>query len=79
MRRLTSWVAAIVVFLALWPTLCVSSEDEATTCKSALLLPLPWGESADTWGMLAAVVASAATFILIQRLMAHPKQAHVNG
>ena len=73
MRRLVSWTAAILVFLALWPTVCGGSEGGPTTCKSALLLPLPWGESADTWGMVVTVLASAATFVLIRRLWPTPK------
>lgn len=62
MRSLVPWVLGFVVLVALWPALCMSQEDRPTTCQSALLLPLPWGEGADTWGYVVAVIAASATF-----------------
>ena len=69
MRRVVPWVAASIVLVALWPTLCMSSEGGPTTCQSAVSLPLPWGESSDTWGFVAAIGASLLTFLLLRRLV----------
>jgi hypothetical protein len=59
----------MVVLVALWPAVCMSSEDGPTTCQSAVLLPLPWGDSADTWGWLAAACAAALTYVVLRRLL----------
>ena len=68
-RRLVPWAGAAIVLVALWPTLCMSSEGGPTTCTSAVLLPLPWGESADTWGMLAPIAAALLTYAVLRRLL----------
>lgn len=68
MRAAAPWIAGVVVLVALWPALCVSSEDGPTSCQSAVTLPLPWGESADTWGMVVAVAAAALTYLVVRRL-----------
>ena len=39
------------------------------TCQSAVFLPLPWGDNADTWGFLAAIGAALLTFIVLRRLL----------
>ncbi len=62
-------MAATTVLVALWPTVCMSAEGGATTCQSAVFLPLPWGESADTWGWLAAIAVALLTFIGLRRLL----------
>lgn len=69
MRKLVPWVAAFAVLVALWPTLCMTSEGGPTTCQSAVALPLPWGESADSWGMIVAAGAAALTFLVLRRLL----------
>ena len=68
-RRLSPWVAAAMVLIALWPTVCMSAEGGPTTCQSAVFLPLPWGDSADTWGMVAAVGAAVVTYFALRRLL----------
>lgn len=68
MRTLGPWLAGFVVLIALWPAVCMSEEDGPTTCQSAVLLPLPWGESADTWGMVAAAGAALLTFFAVRFL-----------
>jgi hypothetical protein len=68
-RKVIPWVAAAVVLVALWPTLCMSAEGGPTTCQSAVFLPLPWGESADTWGWLAAIAGAAITFVVLRLLL----------
>jgi hypothetical protein len=68
MRRLLPWIAAIIVLVALWPTVCASSEDGPTTCQSAFL-PLPWGDSSDTWGIAVAVAAAVLTFFILRRVV----------
>lgn len=68
-RKVIPWVAAVVVLVALWPTLCVSAEGGPTTCQSALFLPLPWGESADTWGWVAAITGAAVTLAVLRFLL----------
>lgn len=73
MRRLLPWAGAIVVLVALWPTLCMSQEGGPTSCQSAVFLPLPWGESADTWGMVAAVSAALLTFFVLRRVLRKPR------
>ncbi len=64
-RRLSAWATAILVLLALWPAVCMSSEDEPTRCQSAFFLPLPWGENADSWGIVSALAASIASYFLV--------------
>jgi hypothetical protein len=66
MRRVLPWLVAVVVLVVLWPTLCVSQEGGPTSCRSAVSLPLPWGESADTWGMVTAVVAAVVIFSVVR-------------
>ena len=68
MRGLLAGAAAAVVLVLLWPVVCMSSEGGPTSCSS-LVLPLPWGESADTWGMLAALGAAALTFAVVWLLL----------
>jgi hypothetical protein len=74
MRRLVPWLGAIAVLIALLPAVCTSSEDGATTCQSLVLLPLPWGDSADTWGYVVAFAAMLATFLAL-RLLLDPRKA----
>lgn len=69
MRRLWPFVGAAIVLVALWPTLCMSQEGGPTSCQSALFIPLPWGESADTWGMITAVAAALATYLVLRTLL----------
>ena len=69
MRRVVPWAAAIVVLVALLPAVCVSSEDGPTSCQSLVLLPLPWGDSADTWGYVVAFGAMLATFVSLRLLL----------
>jgi len=68
MRSLGPWIAGVVVLVALWPALCVSEEGGATRCQS-VLLPLPWGESADSWGMVAAVGGALLVFFAVRHLL----------
>jgi hypothetical protein len=63
------WIGGFIVLVALWPTLCMSSEDGPTSCQSAVLLPLPWGDSADTWGMLVAVGAAVLAYLAVRSLL----------
>lgn len=69
MRTVIPWLAAITVLLALLPAVCMSSEDGPTTCQSLALLPLPWGESSDTWGYAAAIGASLCTFVAVRLML----------
>jgi hypothetical protein len=62
MRTLGPWIAGFIVLVALWPTLCMSAEDGPSSCKSAVFLPLPWGESAGTWGMVVPVGAAVLAY-----------------
>ncbi len=66
MRSASAAILAGLVLVALWPTLCVSSEDGSTSCQSAVFLPLPWGESADTWGIAVAVAAALVTYFAVR-------------
>ena len=66
MRTSAPWIAGFIVLVSLWPALCVSSEYGPTSCKSGVFLPLPWGESADTWGMLMAVGAAALAYFAVR-------------
>ena len=68
MRVLVPPTAAFLVLLALLPVLGMSQEGGPTTSRS-LLLPLPWGDSADTWGYVVAFGASLLTFLLVRRLL----------
>ena len=68
MRIVSPWLAVLLVLIALWPTVCVSSETGPTSCQSAVL-PLPWGESADTWGMVVASVAAVLTYFAVRHLL----------
>ena len=69
MRTLGPWIAGFIVLVALWPTLCMSSEDGPTSCQSAVFLPLPWGESADTWGMVVALGAAVLVYFGVRYLL----------
>jgi hypothetical protein len=69
MRTLGPWMTGLVILVVLWPTTCMSSEDGPTTCRSAVSLPLPWGDSADTWGMLVAVAAASLAYVAVRRLL----------
>ncbi len=68
-RRLIPVLSALAVLVASWPVLCMSGEDEPPSCHSAVLIPLPWGESADTWGILVSIVGAVLTFLLLRRLL----------
>jgi hypothetical protein len=56
----------------------MSAEGGPTTCQSAVFLPLPWGDSADTWGVVAAIGAALLTFLglraLLRRLAEPPSE-----
>lgn len=68
---------ALAVLIALWPVLCMPEEDGPTSCQSAAFIPLPWGESADTWGMVAPIVGAVLTYLLLRRLLRrHPQHDH---
>lgn len=67
-RTVAPWAAALLVLLMLWPAPCVSSSSGSTSCQNALSLSLPWGESADTWGMVLAAGAAVVTFIVVRKL-----------
>lgn len=69
MRRLVPWLAAGLVLIVLWPTVCMSSEGGPTSCQSVVLLPLPWGDSADSWGMVVALGAALLTYAILRRLL----------
>jgi hypothetical protein len=69
MRSLAPGVTALVVLVVLWPTVCMSSEGGPTTCQSAVLLPLPWGESADTWGMGVAIAAAVLAYFAVRYVL----------
>ncbi len=73
MRRVLPWLAAVVVLVALLPAVCVSEEGGPTSCQSLVLLPLPWGENADTWGYVVAFAAMLATFLAL-RLALRPRE-----
>ena len=67
-RRLIPVACAVVVLIALWPAVCMSGEDEPTSCRS-VVIPLPWGESADSWGMVVPIVAALLTYVLLRQLL----------
>ena len=69
MRVLGPWLAGFLVLVALWPAVCMSEEDGPTSCQSAVFLPLPWGESADTWGMVVAGGAAVLTYFAVRHLL----------
>ena len=74
MRAVVPSAAAFLVFVALFPLFGMSQENEdglGTSLESSrsLLLPLPWGESADTWGYAVTFGASLLTFLLGRRLL----------
>lgn len=69
MRTLGPWITGFIVLIALWPTLCMSAEGGPTSCQSAVLLPLPWGESADTWGMGVALAAGVLAYFAVRYLL----------
>ena len=80
MRTLGPSIAGFIVLIALWPTVCMSAEDGPTSCQSAAFLPLPWGESADAWGMGVALGAAvlayfAARYLLRRKSVAVPDSA----
>jgi hypothetical protein len=60
------WVTAVMILVALWPTLCMSGGRRADHLPERGFLPLPWGESADTRGWLVAIVAAMITFIVLR-------------
>ena len=68
MTRLVPWLAGLIVLVALWPTVCVSEEGGPTSCES-VVLPLPWGESADTWGLVAALAVAVLTFFVVRAVL----------
>lgn len=68
MRRVGPLIAGVAVLVALWPVTCVSSEDGPTSCRS-VVVGLPWGDSADSWGMVVAAAAAALTFVVVRRLL----------
>ena len=68
MRTVVPWVAGFLVLVALWPAVCMSQEGGPTSCQSAVLLPLPWGESSDTWGFVVAIAAAMATYVVVRLL-----------
>ncbi len=70
-RRAIPWVAAAIVLVALWPTVCMSQEGGPATCQSAVLLPLPWGTTADTWGWVSAIGAALLTFLALRTPLRH--------
>ena len=69
------WLTAFIVLVALWPAICMSQEGGPTSCQSVALLPLPWGESADTWGMAVALGAAVVAFLAV-RWLARRGRAH---
>jgi hypothetical protein len=69
MRTLGPWIAGFIVLVALWPTVCMSSEDGPTSCQSAVFLPLPWGESADTRGVVVALGAALLAYFAVRYLL----------
>jgi hypothetical protein len=73
MRKLWPWIAAVLVLIALWPSVCVSQViGEPTSCESVLLLPLPslpLGGSAATWGSVIAVAAALATYFGLRKVL----------
>jgi hypothetical protein len=69
MRKVVPWVAALGVLVALLPAVCVSAEGGPTRCRSLALVPLPWGEHADTWGYVVAFAAMLATFLALRLLL----------
>lgn len=69
MRTLWPWITGLIVLVALWPTLCMSSEGGPTSCQSALFVPLPWGDNADTWGMVVAVAAAVLAYVAVRYLL----------
>ena len=73
-RTLGPSIAGVVVLIVLWPAVCMSEEDGPTSCISAVLLPLPWGESADNWGMVAAVGAALLAFGAVRYLVRHTRR-----
>ena len=74
MRTLGPWIAGFIVLVAFWPTVCMSSEDGPTSCQSAVFLPLPWGESADTWGMVVALGAAVLAYFAVRYLLRRPER-----
>lgn len=67
-RRLVPLAGALVVLTVLWPLLCMSGEDEPTSCKS-VFIPLPWGDSADTWGMVVPIAGAVLAYCLLRWLL----------
>ena len=72
MRRVLPWLAAVAVFVALLPAVCVSEEGGPTSCQSLVLVPLPWGDHADTWGYVVAFAAMLATFLALRLVLRRP-------
>jgi hypothetical protein len=69
MRMIWPGLAAVLVLVALWPLECVEAEGGPTLCQSALSLPLPWGATADSLGIAAALVGAILTFIGVTALV----------
>jgi len=69
MRTFGPWLAGVVVLVVLWPTVCMSSEGGPTSCQSAVFVPLPWGDSADTWGMVVAAAAAVLAYVAVRHLL----------
>jgi hypothetical protein len=69
MRAIGPWVTGLAVLVALWPAVCMSSEGGPTSCQSAVFLPLPWGENADTWGMVVAIGAAVLAFLTVRSML----------
>ena len=89
MRWLFSTLGGLAVLVALWPAVCMGSDDEGgnalgalatgaggalsaadtSSCQSAVFLDLPWGDAADTWGIVAALGGAVAAFGLMWLLV----------
>ncbi len=69
MRVVLPGLAAFVVLVVLWPAVCMGSEDVPTISCSSLLIRLPWRGSADSWGIVVAVVAAVLTYVGLRWLL----------
>ena len=68
LRWCAALAAAAVAFVVLTPALCSGGEDEPTTCRSAVLLHLPWMES-EGLALGIALVAAVAAYLVVRRLL----------